>query len=262
MNINSLKVSELITGKLDSSACDGLTHVKQLPCFSVVESLEGYYTVSIGEPPEYSTAGSGFFIAPPQKTQVITHHTDANTGRMRARWIFFNVTVNNCYPLELLYSLPVTLSASAAAELHLLMEEIFAGQNSLKNYCMVAEIIQIITSSGEEMAVKHTEMLPVLEYLHENYTMPLTVKALSSGFHMSESSLFAKFKKAFGVSPMAYLNNLRLSQAAFMLEDSALTVSEIARQVGFADPLYFSRIFRKKYRISPKNYSKRLILHG
>ena len=66
------------------------------------------------------------------------------------------------------------------------------------------------------------------------------------------------FKKEVGVTPHRYLNDLRMQVAAQYLANSRLgsrNVAEISRLCGFHEPLYFSRMFKKKYGVSPSAYS-------
>lgn len=64
------------------------------------------------------------------------------------------------------------------------------------------------------------------------------------------------FQKEFGVTPHQYLNNKRLQIAAETLSNCSDTVADIAVMCGFRDPLYFSRMFKKKYGVSPSHYSR------
>ena len=64
------------------------------------------------------------------------------------------------------------------------------------------------------------------------------------------------FQKAFGVTPHQYLTNKRLQIAAETLLNSSDTVADIAVMCGFRDPLYFSRMFKKKYGVSPTHYAR------
>ena len=57
-----------------------------------------------------------------------------------------------------------------------------------------------------------------------------------------------------GISPIAYLNNYRMSVAADRLADTPDTISEISYSVGIQDPLYFSKFFKKTYGMAPKEY--------
>jgi len=66
------------------------------------------------------------------------------------------------------------------------------------------------------------------------------------------------FLKEFGVNPSQYITEKRLSQAKSLIDNGDFdSISEIALSVGYSDPLYFSRQFKKKYGISPLNMSKR-----
>ena len=64
------------------------------------------------------------------------------------------------------------------------------------------------------------------------------------------------FQKEFGVTPHQYLNNKRLQIAAETLVNCSDTVADIAVMCGFRDPLYFSRMFKKKYGMSPSHYTR------
>ena len=70
------------------------------------------------------------------------------------------------------------------------------------------------------------------------------------------------FKKETGVTPHDYLNGIRMDRARQYVENgitnsySNYTVSQIAEACGFAEPLYFSRVFKKYFGVSPMQYSK------
>lgn len=63
------------------------------------------------------------------------------------------------------------------------------------------------------------------------------------------------FHREFGMSPMEYKAQLRLSRAAELLLSSVLPIAEIARLTGFVDPNYFARAFRKTFHCSPRQYA-------
>lgn len=64
------------------------------------------------------------------------------------------------------------------------------------------------------------------------------------------------FQKEFGVTPHQYLTNKRLQIAAETLMNCSDKMADIAVMCGFRDPLYFSRMFKKKYGVSPREYGK------
>lgn len=70
---------------------------------------------------------------------------------------------------------------------------------------------------------------------------------------MSRSLLFLKLKAMTGFSASLYIRLLRLQRAKKILETSSLNVSQVAYEVGFKDPKYFSRLFSKQYGIPPSS---------
>jgi AraC family transcriptional regulator of arabinose operon len=62
------------------------------------------------------------------------------------------------------------------------------------------------------------------------------------------------FKRHYGTSPMAYFSELRMQRARELLSFTKMSVKEIAAELGFDDPLYFSRAFKKVSGMSPRDY--------
>ena len=78
--------------------------------------------------------------------------------------------------------------------------------------------------------------------------------------NMSESNLFAIFKKTTGMSPVKYLNNYRLSVAGELLTQTNDSIKTITEKVGIYDQFYFSKMFKAKYSLSPCEYRKTHVL--
>jgi len=76
---------------------------------------------------------------------------------------------------------------------------------------------------------------------------------------MSEAQLHRRFTAAFGETTQSWLERCRLNRAQRLLMTTSLKIREIAREVGYEDPYYFSRAFRKRIGVSPKNYRSRCI---
>ena len=93
--------------------------------------------------------------------------------------------------------------------------------------------------------------------MKEHLDRPLDVPKLAALAHLSPSHYAALFRQLFGVSPMRYLNQLRMHRAAQLLKTTHDDVQDIARRVGFDDPLYFSRMFRRVQGVSPSRHRSR-----
>ena len=78
--------------------------------------------------------------------------------------------------------------------------------------------------------------------------------ALARLSHLDSSYFCRVFGRRFGIPPIHYLLNTRIRKAKELLEDSELSISEIARRVGFQSLHYFSRYFAKREHMSPNQY--------
>ncbi|MGS2738207.1 AraC family transcriptional regulator [Sinomicrobium sp. M5D2P17] len=95
-----------------------------------------------------------------------------------------------------------------------------------------------------------------ISYMKINIENHLKVSDIAENFNYSPSHYFSLFKKETGYSPIHYFNHLKIQKACQYLSFSSLSVKEISFSLGFSDPLYFSRLFKKTMNISPLKYRK------
>ncbi len=95
----------------------------------------------------------------------------------------------------------------------------------------------------------------VLNYVYENMDNPqLSVEALSAHLCISRASLYNRLLEYTGMSPVDFIRSVKLEKAANLLERSDKTISEIAYETGFANPNYFTKVFKAKYQMTPSEY--------
>jgi signal transduction histidine kinase/AraC-like DNA-binding protein/ABC-type sugar transport system substrate-binding protein len=93
-----------------------------------------------------------------------------------------------------------------------------------------------------------------LAFLHQNYSQNLARSQLAEVVGVSENYLSQIFRQEMGLSPWECLNRLRIHHAKQLLTSTDDTITSIALRVGFNDPAYFSRVFRKLTGKSPLAY--------
>lgn len=103
-----------------------------------------------------------------------------------------------------------------------------------------------------------TEMELALEYFNTNYNKDLNIDDYAASRGMSVSWFIRTFKQYAGTTPMQYIVALRITNAQMLLETTNYNVAEIGNFVGYENPLYFSRIFKKQKGFSPSEYRKQL----
>ncbi|CAG7645085.1 Arabinose operon regulatory protein [Paenibacillus solanacearum] len=109
------------------------------------------------------------------------------------------------------------------------------------------------TSGGDQVVQQ------ALNYLSAQYAEPITIELMAGALGYNRAYLSTLFKRHTGLTPVTFLLRLRLDKARHLLrERPELTVEQIASSVGFQDPLYFSKQFKRHYAIAPTDYRSSL----
>lgn len=93
-----------------------------------------------------------------------------------------------------------------------------------------------------------------MDRMHARMAEPLTVEGLAGAVGLSPSRFAHLFKEQTGIPPLRYLEARRVERACDLLARTVRPVGEIAAEVGFPDPFYFSRTFRKVTGHSPRAF--------
>ena len=99
-------------------------------------------------------------------------------------------------------------------------------------------------------------LLPmIVDYVDTHYREnSITLRSVADMFSYTEKYLSRFFKTRMGIGFNEYVNELRLQYARQLISEGLVTVSKIAQHCGFGDPLYFSKVFKKKTGMSPREY--------
>ena len=100
------------------------------------------------------------------------------------------------------------------------------------------------------------KILPVLEYVDENYNKDLSLEVISSHFGLNPSYFSRMFKKAIGSAYTEYLNFVRVCKAEKLLKDTDMSILAVALEVGFSSVSYFNRVFKNTKNCTPTTYKK------
>lgn len=110
-----------------------------------------------------------------------------------------------------------------------------------------------------------TEPIRVIEeidkatkYFNEHYNEDINIEEYTQKNYVSISWFIRAFKQCTGSTPMQYILSKRISNAETLLLDHSYNITEIAQIVGYDNPLYFSRIFKKIKGLSPSEYRKNI----
>ena len=96
-------------------------------------------------------------------------------------------------------------------------------------------------------------------YFNENYNTKISIDDYAESLHISTNWFIHNFKQYAGMSPAQYILSLRMVNAQSLLERTTYNIKEISEIVGYENPLYFSRVFKKEIGKSPTQYRKEMI---
>ena len=99
-------------------------------------------------------------------------------------------------------------------------------------------------------------MEEALRYIENNYAHHVNIQVIADYLNIERTYLYRLFKDITGTSPQEYLLDYRIRRACSLLKDTDLPVNDIARSVGYEDPMYFSRLFKQKKKRTPTHYRK------
>jgi len=117
---------------------------------------------------------------------------------------------------------------------------------------------QLTTENKIKNVYLDTEMEKAIQYFNDNYNTEINIEDYAASRGMSVSWFIRCFKQYASTTPMRYIVSIRITNAQVLLETTDYNVTEIGNIVGYDNPLYFSRIFKKQKGVSPSEYRAQL----
>lgn len=139
------------------------------------------------------------------------------------------------------------------------LSNLLQNQKRLKEKFMKSEF-----SVNDELGKLDKEFITkVIKIIDDNLSnSDFLVDDFEKSLGMSHAALYRKFKTLIGKTPLEFINQYKLKCAAELLQQGTHNVNEIAYQVGFSDPKYFSSSFKKQFGSSPSKYKEKHSLYG
>jgi len=113
--------------------------------------------------------------------------------------------------------------------------------------------LRLLHSYHNNISKCNSECSPqaVKEYIEQHYYVNISIESVAKTFNISRHTLFKLFREYFGMSPIQYINRLRIEQSEVLLRQNNLTLQEIAYAVGFNNYSHFFYTFKRIKNNSP-----------
>lgn len=225
---------------------------------------EGSYIVDGNE---YKlTKNQGFLMCP----NVLTYYEASESNPWTYMWIGFNGLKAKNYLINANldeknlifdYNKKPNMLKSYIDEILKLKSISF--QNELKTegllYLFLAELVE--NAAYRKPVIQNQTDIYIrkaIEYIEHNYIDDIKVTDIANFIGINRSYFFTIFKKSLNMSPQEFLLKYRMEKAYILLNNDKLAISDVARSVGYKDPLGFSKIFKKINGVSPKIYREKI----
>lgn len=220
--------------------------------------ISGKGTYVCGDETYHISAGDLFIVFP---NQVVSYYADKDDPWQYC-WVGFNGTeAQRLIDLTPFRQDRLLLSLNDNSIQQSLLDIYDARGNKPANdmsmigrlYLFLSKLIDLNTVR-EESDVTSIYIENALKYIQYNYSHSIDITNIADSIGISRSHLYRVFIKHLGLSPNDYLTQYRINRACSLLRNSDLSISNIANSVGYDDPLYFSRVFKKVKGVSPSMY--------
>lgn len=128
----------------------------------------------------------------------------------------------------------------------------------LQAFASIYTIISSLINEPKHNSNPYFEMIsPAIKYISDNYQMTnITNDFLASLCSVSTVYFRKLFFRCYGISPIAYINNIRIEKAKELLVGDYQSIESISYSVGYSSVYHFSKMFKKKVGVSPSEYAK------
>jgi AraC-like DNA-binding protein len=224
---------------------------RSLPEIILETSIDGRWRVEL-ESGELTVKPGDVFAIP----AGVRHRLVAlEVGGMHSTWMHLHWEVADL-PLSMVGAVAV-LPPPAAAKLEALCLAADAGEeleDRIRFQRIGLEVLELMMGRFEVRAIVDPRIGRAVEFARANFGRAVSRADLARAAGLSETRFHDLFFAATGEAPVQFVNRLRLRQAITLLLHSEQPVGEIASACGFASDFYFSRFFKQKMGVSPRQF--------
>ena len=130
-------------------------------------------------------------------------------------------------------------------------------QTDILFYALFMEVARVYSRCRHRLPENNACVEYAKNYIESNFDRSFYIHDIAAALQIDVSYLHRIFKKETGMTPLDYLNRVRMERAVFLLKSTNFNIPVIARQTGILNSAYFSKLFKKTYGETPGKYRQR-----
>lgn len=232
------------------------------PTYELLFVREGVLHTTVDDSPIDVTAGQTLVLRPGETC------AGGRPSKDRLRFYFVHFAVKKANHKAKLMQLPRLCSVARPERLTALFRLLLDDQMDQTLECLPAQFLlaQVLAevAVNETLIPLQTDAASVImergkTYIRRNFTSPITTASVAQALDVNPSYFGKAFRKAAGYSATEFIAITRFHVACSALSETDNSIKQISRDCGFEDAAYFSRVFRKRMGMTPREYRR---LHG
>jgi two-component system response regulator YesN len=174
-----------------------------------------------------------------------------------------NISARECYSLcfEILFIIRTKLSGRLADKILTKQANFYQQLLRINNIADLFNWLNSLDQQLQQVLIEQEDnnhlVTKAKNYIKQNYKKEITLDQLAEKLNVSYGYLSVLFKEKVGLSFSEYLNEVKITAAKQMLTESDCKIYTVAYEVGYNNPYYFSRVFKQKTGLTPRQYRKR-----
>lgn len=225
---------------------------------------EGSVELGVGQELYHLEKGDFGIVFP----NIIHHYQVFGTGRNRAIYLFAEPTFFSSYIEELqncCSKIPVIKKENVSADIEYVINQLVK-QEEYNGRLAKAYMQMILAHVFTDMEIIPKESVGTddiiynaVEYVAKNFRDEITLEKMAYDLCVSKYVLSRMFAKTFHCNFSKYVNGVRLNYAQALLQDSKESITNIALDCGFESQRTFNRVFRERYKMTPREFRNRVV---
>ncbi len=177
-------------------------------------------------------------------------------------WVHFKGEAIEYFPVEELKVLEIASENSNSRIMYFfeLLFQVLERNYTIGNFIYLSQVLSLMLSElyfkekGKDQNIQNAHLTKIIHFMYRNLHQRMTLEEIAAEAQLSKSYVNYIFNEYAQKSPIDFLIHIKMQEACKLLKSIDSRVSEVAVCVGYDDPYYFSRIFKKVIGVSPRDY--------